>query len=208
MHHGVVVGQRVRRSAPMALAGKLPRRAVMGCLSDPFGPEALGSPAGYSVPPAQTLLRPHPSLWRPSAGLLFFVRRTLGTSEGPNFYLPVLSSVPSALPRRIRWWLAVLLPPVLPSTLFDCLGIRKSDSSVHVGGVTRLHHSLYATARKIVRPAPKRAFTFELSSHESPRWNVEHRYAGTLPIPAVGLSPTGQAALLAVAKGHEEERGG
>lgn len=72
-----------------------------------------------------------------------------------------------------------------------------SDSSVHVGRVTRLHHSLYATARKIANPSPKRAFTFELSSHESPQWNVEYNYAGQTPIPAVGLSPTGQAALLA-----------
>ena len=75
-----------------------------------------------------------------------------------------------------------------------------SDSSVHVGGVTRLHRSLYATARRIAHPTPKRAFTFELSSHESPHWNVEHDYAGNAPFPAVGLSPTGQAALLAAPK--------
>jgi hypothetical protein len=33
--------------------------------------------------------------------------------------------------------------------------------------ITGLQSSLHATARKIVRPAPTRAFTFELSSHES-----------------------------------------
>jgi hypothetical protein len=92
------------------------------------------------------------------------------------------------------------MPPVLPSTSFDGLGIRKSDYSVHVGRVTRLHHSLYATARKIAHPSPTRAFTFELSSHESPHWNVEHDYAGNTPFPAIGLSPTGQAALLAAPK--------
>jgi hypothetical protein len=50
------------------------------------------------------------------------------------------------------------------------------------GGVTRLHSSLYAAARKLARPSPTRAFTVELSSHESPRWNVDYHYAGKQPI--------------------------
>jgi hypothetical protein len=61
---------------------------------------------------------------RRSAGLLFFVRQPLGRPEIPSFKLPVLSSVPSTLPRRIRWWLAVQMPPVLPSPLSEWLGIR------------------------------------------------------------------------------------
>jgi hypothetical protein len=35
-------------------------------------PEALGSPAGYAVPPGQCLLWPHPSLWLTSYGDLWF----------------------------------------------------------------------------------------------------------------------------------------
>jgi hypothetical protein len=50
------------------------------------------------------------------------------------------------------------------------------------GRVTRLHSSLYAAARKLARPSPTRAFTVELSSHESPRWNVDYHYAGKQPI--------------------------
>jgi len=36
-------------------------------------------------------------------------------------------------------FVAVRLPPVLPSTIFERLGIHKSDKSVRVGRVTRLH---------------------------------------------------------------------
>jgi len=50
------------------------------------------------------------------------------------------------------------------------------------GRVTRLHSSLYAAARKFVRPSPTRAFTVELSSHESPHWNVDYHYSGKQPI--------------------------
>ena len=71
------------------------------------------------------------------------------------------------------------------------------------GRVTRLHSSLNAAARNLARPSPTRAFTFALSSHESPHWNVEHHYAGKQPIPAVGLTPTGQAAFLAAADDTE-----
>ena len=49
-------------------------------------------------------------------------------------------------------------------------------------------------------------FTFELSSHESPHWNVEYNYAGKQPIPAAGLSPAGHAALWAAAEDSEENK--
>jgi hypothetical protein len=77
------------------------------------GPEALGSASGFSVPSRHRLLWPHPSLCPASTGLLFFVRRTLCGAESPNFYLPVLVSVPSALPRRIGWWAVVQMPPAI-----------------------------------------------------------------------------------------------
>ena len=38
--------------------------------SETSGPEALGSPTGYSVPPGHGLLWPHPRLWAPPAGFL------------------------------------------------------------------------------------------------------------------------------------------
>ncbi len=65
------------------------------------------------------------------------------------------------------------------------------------GRITRLQSSLYATARWLARPAPTRAFTFELSSGSSPRPDVEYNYAGRQPIPAAGLAPVRFAALWA-----------
>ena len=68
------------------------------------GPEALGSPAGYSVPPGRCLLWPHPRLQTSPDDLLFFVVGSLPCGQGleiPCFNLPVLLSVPSAVPRRI-----------------------------------------------------------------------------------------------------------
>jgi hypothetical protein len=45
-----------------------------------------------------------------------------------------------------------------------------------------------------------RTFTFELSSHELPRWNVEYDYTANQPIAVAGLAPAGQAALQAAAR--------
>ena len=59
------------------------------------------------------------------------------------------------------------------------LGIRSAmqvDSRTAV--LTRLQNSLYAAARRVARPSSTRAFTFELSFHESPQKNVEYNYAG------------------------------
>jgi hypothetical protein len=71
------------------------------------------------------------------------------------------------------------------------------------GSVTRLHRSLHATARELARLAPTQAFPLELSSQESPPWNVEDGYAGNHLIPAAGLTPAGQAALLAAPNERE-----
>jgi len=46
------------------------------------------------------------------------------------------------------------------------------------GRVTRLQSSRHVTARTVAGPSPTRAFTLELSSHESPQWDVEYDYAG------------------------------
>jgi hypothetical protein len=54
--------------------------------------------------------------------------------------------------------------------------------------------------------APTRAFTFELSSPESPPGNVEYDYTGIQSIPVTGLAPDRPAALWAAYKGHGEEK--
>jgi len=124
--------------------------------------------------------------------------RPLERPEGPNFYLPVRDSVPPALPRRTGRWVGCSRP-ARGSLRLHLTGSASAiqASRFTPGSVTGLHSSLNAAARNLARPAPTRAFTFELSSHESPHWNVEHNYAGKQPIPAVGLTPTGPAALLA-----------
>ena len=94
---------RFHRCLGIPLRGNHRLRGVSNRSAERVGPEALGSSAGYVVPPGRRLLWPHPSLWHPSNRLICFVRRTLGAPEGPNFYLLVLSSMPPALPRWIRW---------------------------------------------------------------------------------------------------------
>ena len=85
-----------RRSETEVASGSSGTSAVC---TERFRPEALGSPAGYAVPPGQRLLWPHPSLSVPPADLCIR-RRVLssigldrtGTERFPNL-LPV--SVPT-----------------------------------------------------------------------------------------------------------------
>jgi hypothetical protein len=50
------------------------------------------------------------------------------------------------------------------------------------GRITGPQSSLDAAARRVACPSSTRAFTFELSFHESPQKNVEYNYAGHQPI--------------------------
>jgi hypothetical protein len=68
--------------------------------------------------------------------------------------------------------------------------------------------SLSATARIVASPSPTRAFTFELSDHESPLWYVEHNYAAKQSIAAAGLSPARQAAVWAANASRDGPSGG
>jgi hypothetical protein len=85
-----------------------------------------------------------------------------------------------------------------PSSFCVGLSIRTDPlQSVHVVGLSRQQSSLYAAARKLACPSPTRAFTFELSSHESPQWNVEYDYAARQSIAAAGLTPARHSAVQA-----------
>ncbi len=174
-------------------------------------PEALGSPAGCIVPPGHRLLWPHPSLSASPAGLC--IRQQVFAfgrgREVPQFTLRALLSVPPPVPRRTgRLQVVVASPPVVAFAQ----SARARHPLAHAsrfarGCVTRLQSSLYAAARGVARPSPTRAFTVELSSHESPHWNVEHNYAGKQPIPAAGLSPAGHAALWAASRLPQRREG-
>jgi hypothetical protein len=131
-------------------------------------PEALGSPAGYSVPPGHRLLRPHPRLWSPPADLCFirrvFVAQLLshGEARGSPIYSACL------YPR------AALRTPVDCAIAPDCYFIAHTSlrhfrigsaptypqNPVHCGVLTRLQVSLYATARWVCSPCPGQDFYF------------------------------------------------
>jgi hypothetical protein len=89
-------------------------------------PEALGSPAGYVVPPGHRLLRPHPKLSAPPAGLSSSSRRVSAlrscmgwNREAPQFPPRVCTTMPSPVPRRTgRLHIAVPSPPTLAFVLF------------------------------------------------------------------------------------------
>jgi hypothetical protein len=89
--------------------GRLPERS---------GPEALGSPAGYVVPPGLRLLWPHPSLSVSPADFTSRLIRQVFASTAEAERVPTLLcasvlSVPPSVPRRIGRWATVRSPSVI-----------------------------------------------------------------------------------------------
>ena len=88
-----------------------------------FRPEALGSPAGYAVPPGLRLLRPHEPLSVSPTGLSISSRRVFalrsdrdGYREVPQFTPRVFLTVPSSVPRQSNGAPTVSSPPALAFT--------------------------------------------------------------------------------------------
>ena len=160
--------QRTNRSGPGAPD---PSGTITGSTGR-FRPEALGSPAGYSVPPDQRLLWPHPKLSLSSTHLCLrgWLLQPRGLPRAESERLPnlLLVSVPSCHPPYpggpggCRW----LYFTTRASLRHLCTG-SASTCPTHVGSgvgrVTRLQGSLYATARRLARPSPTRAITLKLS---------------------------------------------
>jgi hypothetical protein len=96
-----------------------------------FRPEALGSPAGYVVPPGLRLLRPHEPLSVSPSGLSISSRRVFalrsdsdGYREVPQFTPRVFLTVPSSVPRQSNGAFRLfLLHPHWPSPSLQRLGI-------------------------------------------------------------------------------------
>jgi len=111
-------------------------------------PEALGSPAGYAVPPGHRLLWPHPRHWTSpfdfrdsSPGLCVAAPRPSGSplsSACPS--VRAASHTPAERAGYGCW------PPVRASLRLLCRG------SASALGVSRLQSSLYAAARIVARP--------------------------------------------------------
>lgn len=146
---------------------------------------------------------------RSSHCLIFFVqwvfalRHRMGWfRELPQFNPRLCSIVPPSVPRRSR-----RLPTTVPSPsalAFATFAQARLTLLHHrrFSGdqLTRLQSSLYAAARWIACPSSARAFTFELSTPESPHGVVEYNYTGKQSIPVTGLTPARNAALWAADK--------
>jgi len=176
-------------------------------------PEALGSPAGYVVPPGLCLLRPHVPLSAPLSGLFSSSRRvssrpiTTGTAveRFPNLLCVSVLSCRLPYPGGPHGCSRLILRHAhWPSPSWYRLGIHGTTiADSQVESVTRLQSSLHGTAREVASPSSARTFTFELSPPESPLGGVEYNYAGNQPIPAAGLSPARHAALWAADQVHK-----
>ena len=151
------------------------------------------------------LLWSHPRL--STLSLSYFLRPTnlccTASYELVSRVSPIYShtSFPSChfVPRRSkRLHSTVTSPFTLAFALFGKAQLAyPKPAGSHLGRLTRLQISLYATARWIACPSPARTFTFELSSLESPRSDVEYNYTDKQSISVTGLSPVRYAALWA-----------
>jgi hypothetical protein len=137
-----------------------------------FRPEALGSPAGYVVPPDRRLLWPHPSLSFSSTHLCIrgwlLQPRGLPRAENERFpnLLPV--SLPSCRPPYPGGpdgclWLYFAIRASLRRFVSGSASTFPTHVGSGVGRVTRLQGSLKATARRLARPSPTRAITLKLA---------------------------------------------
>ena len=129
---------------------------------------------------------------RPFQCLIFFVhwifalRPRMGwCRQIPQFAPRIYKSVPSFVPRRsCRVHLVVSSPTVIAFTISAIARQpHPTHAGSHVGCVTRLLSSLYATARSLASPSPARTFTIELSPGGSPRSDVDYNYTANNQLP-------------------------
>jgi len=124
--------------------------------------------------------------------LIFFVHWILALRprmgwyrQIPRFAPRIYDSVPSSVPRRsCRVHLVVSSPTVIAFAIFAVARQpHPTHTGSHVGRVTRLQSSLYATARSLASPSPAKTFTIELSPDGSPRSDVDYNYAANNQLP-------------------------
>jgi hypothetical protein len=164
------------RPLPMSRAPVARFRAIQrGTLTRPSRPEALGSPAGYAVPPAHRLLWPHLRLSPPPARLFASSDRltpshlTRGMRGSPIYSARLSLRATSHTPTP--WQTAFGRFFVANSGLhhFRCgsavvyLALRNRQ-----GRVTRQQIFLYDAARRVARRSPAATFTTKLSPCKSP----------------------------------------
>ena len=146
-------------------------------------PVALGSASGFVVRRPQCLLWPHPRLWG-SATAYAFVRDVLKPQSFPNLlclsFGPCHRPYPGGLDDFERLFIhhRCCFHPVCTDS-----ATTASSPSGPAGCLTRLQHSLNATARYHRLPCPARAFTSELALPMSPPNSVGYNYAGNSQFP-------------------------
>ena len=160
--------QRANRREPSALGSS----GTITSSTGRFRPEALGSAAGYSVPPHHRLLWPHPSLSLSSTHLCIrgwlLQPRGLPRAENERFPNLLLVSLPSCRPPYPGGpdgclWLYFATRAGLRHFRTGSASTCATHAGSRVGFVTRLQGSLNATARRLARPSPTRAITLKLS---------------------------------------------
>ena len=117
---------------------------------------------------------------------IFALRPRMGWyRQIPQFAPRIYNSVPSSVPRRsCRVHLVISSPTVIAFAIFAVARQpHPTRAGSHVGRVTRLQSSLYATARSLASPAPARTFTLKLSPDGSPRSDVDYNYAANNQLP-------------------------
>jgi hypothetical protein len=117
---------------------------------------------------------------------IFALRPRMGWyRQIPQFAPRTYNSVPSSVPRRLwRVHLVVSSPSVIAFAISAMARQpHPTHAGSHVGSVTRLQSSLYATARSLACPSPARTFTIELSPGGSPRSDVDYNYTANNQLP-------------------------
>ena len=179
----------------------------------PSRPEALGSPAGYAVPPDRRLLWPHLRLSSPQTRLsVSSDSLTPGPStrgmRGSPFYSACLS-LRAASRTPTPWLTAFNRFFVTNSGLHH---FRSGSAVVYYAlrdqhsRVTRQQNSLNDTAHRVARRSPATTCTIKLSPRKSPFHDVDYNYAGIRSIPATGLSPARHAAFMGCERNTRKER--
>ena len=117
---------------------------------------------------------------------IFALRPRMGWyRQIPQFAPRIYNPVPSSVPRRSHRMHLVVSSPMIIAFAILALAQQPlpTHAGSHVGRVTRLQSSLYATARSLASPSPARTFTIELSPDGSPRADVDYNYTAYNQLP-------------------------
>ena len=117
---------------------------------------------------------------------IFALRPRMGWyRQIPQFAPRIYNSVPSSVPRRSCRVPMVVSSPTVITFAISAVARQPhpTHAGSHVGRVTRLQSSLYATARSLASPSPARTFTTELPPDGSPRSDVDYNYTANNQLP-------------------------